>query len=71
MTVTQDRRADALGAKLCVILGDDEVARGEVTVKDLAGHAQDTLPLEGAARAIADRVAGSKEAAGGEGQGAR
>lgn len=65
------RRADALGAKLCVLLGDDEVARGVVTVKDLAGHAQDTLPLEGAARAIADRVGDSEKAAGGEGQGAR
>jgi histidyl-tRNA synthetase len=53
------RRADALGAKLCAIFGEDEVARGVVTVKDLAGHAQDVVPLEGAARLLADRVHGS------------
>ncbi len=53
------RRADALGAKLCAIFGEDEVAKGVVTVKDLAGHTQDTIALEGAARLLADRVHGS------------
>jgi hypothetical protein len=50
------RRADAVGARLCVILGDAEVGRGVVTVKDLAGHVQDEIPLEGAARILADRA---------------
>ncbi len=35
----QLRRADASGARLAVILGDDEVAGGQVTVKDLRGDA--------------------------------
>lgn len=51
------RRADSLGARLCVLLGDTEVERGVATVKDLVGHVQDELPLEGAARVLADRVA--------------
>ncbi|WP_231511597.1 histidine--tRNA ligase [Chondromyces apiculatus] len=50
------RRADALGARLCIILGDGEIERGVVTVKDLVGHAQDEIPFEGAARVLADRV---------------
>lgn len=50
------RRADALGALLGVILGDDEVTRGVVTVKDLRAHTQEQIPIEGAARALADRV---------------
>jgi histidyl-tRNA synthetase len=51
------RRADAVGARLCVILGESEIARGVCAVKDLAGHAQDELALEGAARVIAERLA--------------
>jgi len=50
------RRADALGARLCLILGDSEVERGVVAVKDLVGHTQEEIPLEGAARVLADRV---------------
>jgi histidyl-tRNA synthetase len=50
------RRADSVGARLCVILGDAEVARGVVAVKDLAGHVQDEIPLDGAARILADRA---------------
>ncbi|NUQ75459.1 MAG: histidine--tRNA ligase [Polyangiaceae bacterium] len=53
------RRADALGARLCAIFGEDEVQKGVVTVKDLAGHTQDSIALEGAARLLADRVAHS------------
>jgi len=59
------KRADASGAKLCAILGADEISRREVTVKDLAAHAQDAVGLEGAAEVIASRVrakAGSQPA---------
>ncbi|MEJ7732777.1 MAG: histidine--tRNA ligase [Polyangiaceae bacterium] len=51
-------RADKAGARLCVILGDNELARGMVMVKDLraGGGAQEEIPLEGAARILADRV---------------
>lgn len=50
------RRADSLGARLCVILGDSEIERGVVQVKDLVGHVQEEIPLEGAARVLADRA---------------
>lgn len=50
------RRADALGAKLCVILGDGELQRGVATVKDLAGHKQIEVPLESAAASLAEQV---------------
>jgi histidyl-tRNA synthetase len=50
------RRADALGAKLCVILGDGELERGVATVKDLAGHKQIEVPLESAAASLAEQV---------------
>jgi histidyl-tRNA synthetase len=50
------RRADALKAKLCVLIGDGELERGVVTVKDLAAHTQDEIPLPDAARVLAERV---------------
>lgn len=50
------RRADALGTKLCVIIGDGELARGVATVKDLAGHKQSEVALETAAMSLAEQV---------------
>lgn len=50
------RRADALGARLCVILGDAEMERGVLQIKDLAAHVQEEIPLDGAARVLADRA---------------
>ncbi len=54
----QFKRADASGARYALIFGDDEVARGEVALKDLrdAGAAQRSLPLAGAATWAADLV---------------
>jgi len=48
------RRANSLGAPLCLVLGDSEIDAGQVQVKDLAGHGQST-----AARAdvVADVIA--------------
>ena len=37
------RRADRLGARVVVLVGDEEVARGEVAVKDLASGAQEAV----------------------------
>jgi histidyl-tRNA synthetase len=48
-------RAERRGAALCVILGE-EVERGVVAVKDLAARTQEDLPLDAAARIIADRI---------------
>ncbi|NUP12164.1 MAG: histidine--tRNA ligase [Polyangiaceae bacterium] len=40
------KRAGSSGAAFCVIAGDDELARGVVTVKDLAAHAQEEVRLD-------------------------
>ena len=47
---SQFKRADASGARYALIFGDDELARGEVSVKDLrqADNPQRTLALDGA-----------------------
>ncbi|MCW5664332.1 MAG: histidine--tRNA ligase [Piscinibacter sp.] len=47
----QFKRADASGARYALIFGDDELARGEVALKDLrdASAAQLALPLAGVA----------------------
>ena len=48
---TQFKRADASGARYALVFGDDELARGEVTLKALrdAGVAQRSVPLAGVA----------------------
>ena len=39
------RRADRIGARAAVLLGDDEIVRGAVTVRDLDSGAQAAVPL--------------------------
>ncbi len=39
----QLRRANALGARVCLIVGDREIADGVVELKDLAGHVQEKV----------------------------
>ena len=53
---SQFKRADASGARYALIFGDDEVARGEVALKDLrdAAAAQRSLPLAGVSAWAAD-----------------
>jgi histidyl-tRNA synthetase len=53
---TQFKRADASGARFAVVFGDDELARGEVTLKALrdATMAQRSVPLADAARWAAE-----------------
>lgn len=53
---SQFKRADASGARYALIFGDDEIARGEVALKDLrdASAVQRSLPLAGAAAWAAD-----------------
>lgn len=50
------KRADAVGARYGLILGEGELERGIVAVKDLAAHAQEEIPLEGAAEKLVERV---------------
>jgi histidyl-tRNA synthetase len=38
------RRADGLGAPLCVVIGDAEVEQDQVQLKDLALHSQEQIP---------------------------
>jgi len=38
------RRADSLGARLCLVIGDSEAESGQVQVKDLASHSQELCP---------------------------
>ncbi|HEX8919142.1 MAG TPA: histidine--tRNA ligase [Chloroflexota bacterium] len=43
---TQLKRADATGARCAVIVGEDELARGEAMVRDLSTGEQRTRPIE-------------------------
>jgi histidyl-tRNA synthetase len=47
------QRADASGAKRVIILGDDEIDRGEVTLKDLKTGEQRPVALDAIAAALA------------------
>ena len=40
------RRADRIGARAAVLLGDDELARGAATVRDLDSGEQSEVPLD-------------------------
>jgi histidyl-tRNA synthetase len=50
------RRADAQGARLVIVLGDAELERGVVQMKDLAEHSQQELPREAAAARVVERL---------------
>jgi histidyl-tRNA synthetase len=43
------KRADRLGARFVIILGEDELKGGVVTVKDMESAAQEKLPFDGVA----------------------
>ncbi len=43
----QMKYADKLGAKYTMVLGDDEIEKGEATVKDMSGGESEILPLDG------------------------
>ena len=54
---SQLRRANTLGARIAVVLGDSELADGVVQVKDLMGHTQARVARDDAARDVAARIA--------------
>jgi histidyl-tRNA synthetase len=56
----QLRRANALGCRIAMILGDAEIAGGTVQVKDLAAHAQEQLARADVVRIVAGRLAGGQ-----------
>jgi histidyl-tRNA synthetase len=41
----QFKQADKLNARLCVVLGPDELAAGVASVRDMASHEQAEVPL--------------------------
>jgi len=53
---SQLRRANTLGARFVLILGDSELAQGTVQFKDLEQRTQDVLPLDQAAVTVAARL---------------
>lgn len=52
----QMKSADRFHASYVAILGDDELARGEITVKAMATGEQETLPLASFVEAIKQRI---------------
>jgi histidyl-tRNA synthetase len=43
---SQFKRADRLGARLVLVIGEDELARGEITAKDMETSTQETIRRE-------------------------
>jgi histidyl-tRNA synthetase len=52
------RRADSMGARACMVLGDAELERGVVAVKDLEQHTQQDVVADQAARFVAELFKG-------------
>ncbi|WP_426448601.1 histidine--tRNA ligase [Paenibacillus sp. S-38] len=52
----QMKSADRQAAAFVAILGDDELARGEISVKSMLTGEQETLPLSGFVQTLADRI---------------
>ncbi len=63
---SQLRRANSLGAKVVLILGDSELAENVVQVKDLDARTQDRVGLDEAVRSIAARFAPASDTPGKE-----
>ncbi len=49
------QKADSSGARYAIILGDDELARGEAAVKDLKSGEQKSVAMDGLAEAVRAR----------------
>jgi histidyl-tRNA synthetase len=55
----QLKYADRMAVRMAVIIGPDEDAAGQVTVKDLAAHTQQTVALKNAPEVIGQMLAGN------------
>ena len=53
---SQMKKADRLGAKFVLIMGEDELAEGAVVLRDMTTKEQAEVPIEGIAAAIADKL---------------
>jgi histidyl-tRNA synthetase len=54
---SQMRRADKLGARWVCIVGEQELAAGQLIVKNLQTKSQETLPGDGALTQLRKRLA--------------
>ena len=54
---SQMRKADKLGARYTLILGDDELAKHTAVVRDMATKAQQDVPLDELPRFLSERLA--------------
>jgi histidyl-tRNA synthetase len=54
---SQFKQADKLGARLCVVLGPDEVAAGVATLRDMETHEQEQVPLDDLVVSVTRRLA--------------
>ncbi|MDD5135728.1 MAG: histidine--tRNA ligase [Candidatus Omnitrophica bacterium] len=52
----QMREADKLGAKLVLIIGDDEIAKGEVMLRDMMTKEQQSVKFDDVARTIKGKI---------------
>jgi histidyl-tRNA synthetase len=51
------RRADSLQARLCLLIGDGELDRSVITLKDLRAHTQREIPKDEAAAEVVRELA--------------
>ncbi len=56
---SQLRRANDLGARVVCIIGDSELDKNTVMIKDLAGHAQEEIARDTVTNIVVDRLAAS------------
>ena len=54
---SQFKQADKHRARLCVVLGPDEVTSGTATIRDMSTHEQEQVPMAQLAESVAARLA--------------
>lgn len=54
---SQFKQADKLGARVCVVIGPDEVAANAVTLRDMETHEQTQVPAAELVSAVTERLA--------------
>ncbi|MDQ7841750.1 MAG: histidine--tRNA ligase [bacterium] len=64
----QMKHADRLGARIAVVLGDDELAAGTITLREMATGEQATIVRAGMAQALRDRLRRQEPANDGQGR---
>ncbi|MEE1160345.1 MAG: His/Gly/Thr/Pro-type tRNA ligase C-terminal domain-containing protein, partial [Atopobiaceae bacterium] len=53
---SQFKQADKLGARVCVVLGSDEVAAGVVTLRQMDTHEQVQVPVSDVVASVRERL---------------